>query len=36
MYVQTFMDPIRMIQIFMGFCPIDNNVKKCLVMWVII
>ena len=25
-----------MIQIFMDFCPIDHNVKKCLVMWVII
>ena len=35
-YVETFMDPIRMIQIFMDFCPIDHNVKKCLVMWVII
>ena len=35
-YVETFMDPIRMIQMFMDFCPIDNNVKKCLVMWVII
>ena len=23
------MDPIRMIQIFMDFCAIDNNVKKC-------
>ena len=30
------MDPIRMIQIFMDFCPIDSNVKKFLVMWVII
>ena len=35
-YVETFMDPIRMIQIFMDFYAIDNNVKKCLVMWVII
>ena len=25
-----------MIQIFMDFCAIDNNVKKCTVMWVII
>ena len=25
-----------MIQIFMDFCPIDHNVKICLVMWVII
>ena len=23
------MDPIRMIQIFMDFCAIDNNVEKC-------
>ena len=30
------MDPIMMIQIFMDFCPIDHNVKKCLVMRVII
>ena len=30
------MDPIRMIQIFMDFCAIDNNVKKYTVMWVII
>ena len=28
-YVETFMDPIRMIQIFMDFCAIDNNDKKC-------
>ena len=35
-YVETFRDPVRMIQIFMDFCPIDHNVKICLVMWVII
>ena len=31
-YVETFMDPIRMIQIFMDLCAIDNNVKKWTVM----
>ena len=35
-YVETFRDPVRMIKIFMDFCPIDHNVKICLVMWVII
>ena len=35
-YIETLMDAIRMIEIFMDFSPIDNNVKKCLVMWVII
>ena len=33
---ETFRDPIRIIQIFMDFCPIDHNVKICLVMWVMI
>ena len=35
-YVETFRDPVRIIQIFMDFCPIDHNVKICLVMWAMI
>ena len=34
-YVETFMDWIRMTQIFMDFSAIGNNTKKCTVMWVI-
>ena len=34
-YVETFKDCIRINQIFMDFFPIDNNDKKCTVMWVI-
>ena len=34
--LRAFMDPIRIIQILMDFCAIDNNDKKCTVMWVII